>query len=183
MKDKNIILALKESLRLQNHYAEQLNSCDNGQRMKFNNIEGWINNLKSTGVIDRLNYSHQQLFRVPNVSFNPSDVLFFIGTGDKIWLDKYIVNMNSARYYVFKNNLQCVTCGISGKVFYLEKQLMQKNSKVDKFHFNLYAIDDYGIEILMTKDHIIPLSKKGQNNKKNYQTMCQICNSKKSNNI
>jgi 5-methylcytosine-specific restriction endonuclease McrA len=37
--------------------------------------------------------------------------------------------------------------------------------------------------ILMTKDHIIPLSKQGEDNLNNLQTMCIVCNNKKSNNL
>ena len=46
-------------------------------------------------------------------------------------------------------------------------------------HFNLYAELD-GYIVLMTKDHIVPRSKGGKNMLENYQTMCCLCNSAKS---
>ena len=42
-------------------------------------------------------------------------------------------------------------------------------------YFNLYAIDN-GHEVLMTKDHIIPIAQGGSDDYENYQTMCAICN-------
>lgn len=85
---------------------------------------------------------------------------------------------NSLRYKVFHNSLKCCTCGIEGKYFAKERSLPTDS---DKFHLNLYAVDEDGNEILMTKDHIIPKSKGGSNNLNNMQTMCIICNNKKGN--
>ena len=47
----------------------------------------------------------------------------------------------------------------------------------------LYAVNENGIEVLMTKDHIIPVSKGGKNILSNYQTMCELCNLEKGNNM
>jgi 5-methylcytosine-specific restriction endonuclease McrA len=91
--------------------------------------------------------------------------------GDKV----YKVKMTSQRLRVFKLNPKCVGCGLEGSFFALEY------SKDENPHMNFYAIKD-GEEILMTKDHIIPVSKGGQDSMSNYQTMCFICNNKKSNN-
>lgn len=85
------------------------------------------------------------------------------------------VRMGSQRYRLFNKNLTCVTCGLTGAYFALER-----SGNVEKYHLNLYAVNEDGNEVLMTKDHIIPRSKGGRNILKNYQTMCTKCNSKKS---
>lgn len=88
------------------------------------------------------------------------------------------VKMDSDRYITFaKKGIRCAICGIEGKYFALEQHY--KNNNSDRWHFNLYALDLNGNEILMTKDHIIPKSNKGKNHIDNYQTMCTICNVKK----
>lgn len=84
----------------------------------------------------------------------------------------YYVKMNSQRYFCFKKQLFCNSCKLQGIKFYLETSCLDKYSHS---HFNLYA-EENGQEILMTKDHIIPRSKKGNNNLSNYVTMCTTCN-------
>ena len=87
------------------------------------------------------------------------------------------IKMNSQRYKLFaQKGVKCVTCGIEGSFFAMEKPISQE---ADTYHFNLYAYNKYGDEVLMTKDHIIPRSKGGQDILNNYQTMCTICNSEK----
>lgn len=73
---------------------------------------------------------------------------------------------------------KCVVCGIEGKYFAKEKFADQST-----YHLNLYAVDDNGDEILMTKDHIIPRSKGGIDDISNYQTMCKLCNEAKGNKL
>lgn len=85
----------------------------------------------------------------------------------------------SERYKTFfTKGYTCSKCGITGQYFALEKPLDSL-----RYHLNLYALDDNGNEILMTKDHIIPKSRGGKNNIENYQTLCQKCNSKKGNDL
>jgi hypothetical protein len=85
------------------------------------------------------------------------------------------VKSTSQRYLVFKKSLVCVTCGIEGKYFAIEK-----TDKTAKFyHLNLYGINDEGKEVLMTKDHIWPVSHGGEDRLINYQTMCTHCNKNK----
>jgi len=43
---EELIHALKESLKLQSHYAGLLNMYDNGRRMQFDTTEKWINRLR-----------------------------------------------------------------------------------------------------------------------------------------
>jgi len=99
-----------------------------------------------------------------------------------------IVHIISDRYKTFfTKGFTCVNCGIIGTRWALERHVSH-NGKIDpnnnpdgRYHLNLYAIKD-GKEILMTKDHIVPVSLGGKNYIDNYQPMCTICNQKKGNN-
>jgi len=98
------------------------------------------------------------------------------------------IKMFSDRYKVFKNSCTCVECGIEGAFFALERSF-QPNQEANphyRYHMNLYAIkiDDDGeeVEVLMTKDHIVPRAKGGKDNISNYQTMCTTCNQEKGSN-
>lgn len=96
---------------------------------------------------------------------NESEVDF---DGDRIY-------MNSQRYQTFKKyGVKCIKCGIEGKFFAKERHY--SNSR---YHLNLYAVNEFGHEILMTKDHIIPLAKGGKDQLDNLQPMCVKCNNKK----
>ena len=96
----------------------------------------------------------------------------------KVNFDGNMVNMASDRYKCFKIwGTTCVSCGLQGTTFYLEKT---KGVKYESYHFNLYGYRD-GKEILMTKDHVIPKSRGGLDIIKNYRPMCYICNQEKGN--
>lgn len=82
----------------------------------------------------------------------------------------YQVKLGSQRYFLFKRQPYCVSCGLRGKIF-----LLEQTNPANSPHFNFYGIED-GQLILLTKDHIIPKSKGGPNHMKNYQTLCTICN-------
>ena len=84
------------------------------------------------------------------------------------------VKMSSDRLECFRRNHKCVECSKDGKLFRLE---INKGTKTP--HLNLYHQRSNGKLTLMTKDHIIPLSKGGEDNITNLQTMCTDCNSKK----
>ncbi|MFW5886412.1 MAG: HNH endonuclease [Bacteroidota bacterium] len=88
------------------------------------------------------------------------------------------VKMDSERYQLFKKNgVKCAKCGIEGQFFALECNKKDFQNNIDpSFHFNLYGYDDSGDEMLITKDHIIPKSKGGQNHINNYQVLCSLCN-------
>lgn len=47
----------------------------------------------------------------------------------------------------------------------------------------MYALNEHGHEVLMTRDHIIPRSRGGSEGLENMQTMCTKCNSKKGNKL
>ena len=121
--------------------------------------------------------------RVPNVyestgkHFSIDEVLSKITDfKERVKFGSARIRMNSQRYITFKEKgTKCVCCGIEGKYFKMDK------FKHDKyFHFNLYALNEKGQEVLMTKDHIDPKSNGGKNHIDNYQTMCTICNFEKS---
>lgn len=97
----------------------------------------------------------------------------------RVVLDGDEVRVKGVRMKSFAvNGVTCVTCGLVGK-FFVKEKLPNDNS----FHLNLYAIDDNGKEVLMTRDHILPKSKGGSERLDNMQTMCTRCNGKKGNKV
>lgn len=101
---------------------------------------------------------------------------------DKIQLvPGHMINTGSTRYRVFLyKGVKCVKCGIEGKFLALEKDVKNKDSI---FHLNLYALDKYGREVMMTQDHIIPRSKGGPDDLDNLQPMCIHCNRDKADSL
>ena len=90
------------------------------------------------------------------------------------------VFMGSKRYLNFKaHGTACVECGFKGTYFALERHKYQNTGK---YHFNLYGKDSKGVEIMLTKDHIVPKAKGGTDDLSNFQVMCAPCNSKKGDN-
>lgn len=113
-------------------------------------------------------------------SFSPEDVFPFITQEESkreyvVGNKSYTVRMNSDRYHVFKANNQCVSCGLAGT-----KMMLDMNPSDASPHFNLYA-EENGRLVLMTKDHVLPKSKGGQDAFENYVTCCSICNNLKGN--
>lgn len=89
--------------------------------------------------------------------------------------------MDSDRYWTFKHSgTRCVRCNLEGTFFALEWHI---GTPTGLGHFNLYGIDIFQKERLFTKDHIIPRSKGGTNEKTNFQTMCAVCNNRKGNKL
>lgn len=109
---------------------------------------------------------------VKDVLFEPEDKkAMVVINGDKI-------KGNSQRFQTFfTKGLKCACCGIEGKYFGKEKDF-----NAARYHLNLYALDESGNEVLMTKDHIVPRSKGGASELYNYQTMCVKCNIAKGSN-
>lgn len=54
--DEILYNALKESLKLQSHYAILLNKYDGGQRMTFDSVEHWLKRLRE--INDRKKETH-----------------------------------------------------------------------------------------------------------------------------
>ena len=84
----------------------------------------------------------------------------------------------SLRLQVFKQNLCCVSCGVIGSIFRLQKQPNRDEAP----HLNLYGLKN-GKWILMTQDHIYPRSRGGKDRLDNLCTMCEECNMKKGDQI
>ena len=108
--------------------------------------------------------------------FPVSEVLSQVYRGKKVFEHnnkKYHVNMNSQRYFVFKENIFCVCCGIEGTKMFLEYHPSDMSP-----HFNLYG-EHEGELVLMTKDHILAKACGGDDRHSNYQTMCLTCNNLK----
>lgn len=109
---------------------------------------------------------------------SPDEVWPHVGKGKHTFAaggKEYAVKMTSQRLVLFRDNPCCAACGIQGTKFRLERQ-----GAAVQPHFNLYA-DDAGTPVLMTKDHIKPKSKGGEDAQSNFQTMCSVCNCLKSN--
>ena len=101
-----------------------------------------------------------------------------VGEPIRTRLDENTVCINSEKLITFKQKgTCCAECEIKGQFFVKEKHVTKRGGEY--FHLNLYAIDENGKEILMTKDHIIPRSSGGLDDISNYQTMCETCNIKK----
>lgn len=110
--------------------------------------------------------------------YSIEQILPLIKNSEKANLDGDVVNVGSLRLMNFKvHGLTCVTCGLTGSFFAKEKTRKDKT-----YHLNLYAVRD-GAEILMTQDHIVPISLNGKNSLDNVQTMCTKCNCEKGNGL
>jgi len=107
--------------------------------------------------------------------FKPEEVLPFITikksereyrVGNRV----YTVRMNSHRYHCFARDPKCAACGIVGT-----KMMLERHTTDTQPHFNFYAEENSHL-VLMTKDHIIPVTKGGEDRMENYQTLCSVCN-------
>ncbi len=125
------------------------------------------------GLCRKENLTIEEVYNaVKDVLFETEDKkAMVVINGDKI-------KGNSQRFQTFfTKGLKCACCGIEGKYFGKEKDF-----NAARYHLNLYALDESGNEVLMTKDHIVPRSKGGASELYNYQTMCVKCNVAKGNN-
>jgi hypothetical protein len=111
---------------------------------------------------------------IGNVNVRDKKKLYMSLDGDQ-------VKIRSDRLLTFKRKgIKCVRCGIEGKFFAKEKFIGDQSGH---WHLNLYAVDNKGQEVLMTKDHIMPKSKGGADALYNYQPMCTCCNGEKADTV
>lgn len=99
----------------------------------------------------------------------------------RVDLDGDLIAMDSKRYFVFlRQGTVCVVCGLSASFFAKERDKVQGLNKPDTvWHLNLYGLLPDGTEVLFTKDHIVPVAKKGNHHLTNLTVMCQPCNTAK----
>lgn len=174
-----------------NYDTEIFNLTWNGRKTSISDNVKTVSDLKDilsgecyiTNVDIRLTESsleRKSIHSIEEVRDTVKDVLFEEDKRNaKVELDGDIIKGNSQRYQTFfTKGIKCACCGIEGKYFAKEKV-----SRDVSYHLNLYAIDENGKEVLMTKDHILPKSKGGKDHISNYQPMCVRCNKAKGNNI
>ena len=101
----------------------------------------------------------------------------------RVDMDGHDMKVYSLRYENFMaNGTKCCVCGIEGTKFYKERNFTvggKPTADNGEYHFNLYAIDAEGDEVLMTKDHIVAKAIGGADNVSNMQPMCTVCNNSK----
>lgn len=116
-----------------------------------------INNLRTAY------YESKKIFSLHGIDLYPADI----------------------RYLSFmRSGLECRICGVIGQYFWMEiNRKATPKEKAFGYHINLYGIDDYGREIMMTRDHKFPKSRGGADTLQNSQTLCERCNQKKGNKI
>lgn len=150
-------------------YNKPIDICTNH---KLSEVKAILANFNLNGLI------RKKIYSIEEVREKVKDVLFETDRRKaKVDFDGDLIKGNSQRYQTFfTKGCKCAACGIEGKYFAEERHLKDKT-----YHLNLYAIDNEGHEVLMTKDHIIPKSKGGIDDISNYQTMCQPCNRAKGN--
>lgn len=176
--------------------TEIFNICWNGFKAHINENVKTVTDLKkallegcyisntdirlSKSVVEKSELERKSIHSIDEIRKLTKDVLFErFKQNARVELDGDIIKGNSQRYQVFfTKGIKCVCCGIEGKYFAKEKC---KNDC--SYHLELYAVDENGKEVLMTKDHIIPKSKGGKDVIENYQPMCVKCNVAKGNKI
>lgn len=141
---------------------------------KISEVKELLKDFTPNGLIRKETYSIDEVRdKVKDVLFEKDKRLA------KVDFDGDLIKGNSQRYQTFfTKGCKCSVCGIEGRYFAKEKHLKDKS-----YHLNLYAVDDNGTEILMTKDHILPRSNGGIDDISNYQTMCKLCNEAKGNKL
>lgn len=141
--------------------------------LQNSNLDGFTVQLDLAPMKSRKSLTHIKSF--------PADAIFSLVTDHEerkdFFVDEkcYSVRMNSERYHVFKKNRYCAACGVEGIIMNLDL-----NPGDSSPHFNLYA-EENGKLILMTKDHKIPKSRGGSEDRCNMVTCCALCNNLKGN--
>ncbi len=89
------------------------------------------------------------------------------------------VGMNTTKLKTLKSTTKCLCCGLQGQFFALE---ISSRGEFQA-HLNLYGYNEFGEEVALTVDHIIPRSMGGINSVENIQILCAECNQLKADKI
>lgn len=132
------------------------------------------------------------MFLISNKEYKVSKIYLKL---DKIFelIDKYVKTITIGKYqlnlnrkyikwlyniYKEKKEIKCSICGCKASHF----RIVSENKK--EFFLHLYGFkkdNEKTIYTLFNRDHIIPVSKFGENIKENIQCTCECCNSEKAN--
>jgi hypothetical protein len=128
--------------------------------------------LKDPNLIRKETVAIQEV--LPRVIFTPKELSASSFPEALVNIGGDLINMTSLKLQTFRENgIRCRICGCKGTYFAKEKYPGEPY-----YHLNLYALKE-GREVLMTKDHIIPVVKGGRDRLNNFQTLCIECNRKK----
>ncbi len=89
------------------------------------------------------------------------------------------VKVSSLRLQTFATHgTVCHECGFPASFFAIERDLAQA-ARNGGYHLNLYGVNDEGLDVLFTHDHIIARALGGKDRISNTRTCCYPCNNKK----
>lgn len=93
--------------------------------------------------------------------------------------NEYLVNLRKNKFLCLRKNPRCVCCGTELSFFIMRK------TRDNQAMMESCGVSDNGDIVLMTMDHIIPVSVSKKNRRSGgvsqTQTMCETCNNLKSN--
>jgi hypothetical protein len=148
---------------------------DQGLDLANKQLSEFSSKIIDSKITVRLDKLKDKIERIKLGEFKIEDVMPFL-TKEEMKREyeyngvKHFVNMGSQKYFIFRECMNCVACGLKGTRMLLECYPSDRSP-----HFNLYGEEDNKL-ILMTKDHIYPKAFGGENCHSNYQTMCIVCN-------
>lgn len=115
--------------------------------------------------------------------YSLDEVIPFVSLDGKFAVKEYdgvLMPMDWDTLQVLKiKGCTCVSCGAEADFVAMERTPGPKKTIYNDWHFNVYAKDYIGREILMTKDHILAKANGGLDEMDNYQPMCSVCNTRK----
>ena len=124
----------------------------------------------------------------PQIKFSPFEGYFVLRLTDfnsDVKLDKYIFIHNLVKY-IHKNwDLIEIFHKREGRFNF---DTSKKRENINVIKWKIFKRDNFtcqlcGSQELLELDHIIPISKGGEDKEDNYQTLCQSCNRKKKDKI